>query len=352
MIWPLVTLYLLTNSLLFTLTGQLLRHVLDVLLGSENGYYFYVAFFSYNRGYILFFTYILLVALSLLIVINRFIRYFTTIGIGIGELLNNSEQPIVLAADLSDIQQRLNAAKAVLIRRKNDALDSEQRKNDLVVYLAHDLKTPLTSVIGYLELLQEAPDMPTVQRSKYIGIVLRKAQRLETLIDEFFEITRFNLQHLPLNKRNIQLSLMLEQLADEFYPILAERGMHADVHCAKDLTIEADADLLARTLNNLLKNAAAYGNAGSSVTIAAGAESNGVKLSFTNQGHPLSTDELAHLFEKFYRLDSARSSHSGGAGLGLAIAKRIIELHGGTISAACEGNHTTFTVWLPVTTSS
>ena len=123
---------------------------------------------------------------------------------------------------------------------KKDAREAEQRKNDLVVYLAHDIRTPLTSVIGYLELLKEAPDLPLEQRAKYLSITLDKAYRLEQLINEFFEITRFNLQSIPLNRENIRLSYMLMQMAEEFYPILTPGGKSVRLDVPEDLILPGD----------------------------------------------------------------------------------------------------------------
>ena len=221
------------------------------------------------------------------------------------------------------------------------------RKNDLVVYLAHDIKTPLTSVIGYLSLLDEAPDMPSPQRARYIGITLEKAYRLEQLIDEFFDITRFNLQTIRLDREPVNLPHMLAQMADEFYPMLAPQGKAARVDCEDGLTVDADPDKLARVLNNILKNAAAYSDPNTVVSISARREGNSVHIAVENQGKTIPKQKLDSIFEKFYRLDTARSSHTGGAGLGLAIAKEIVEAHGGQISVRSEAGTTVFEIELP-----
>ena len=119
-------------------------------------------------------------------------------------------------------------------------MESEQRKNDLVVYLAHDLKTPLTSVIAYLSMLDEKPDMPPEERKKYIHIAHTKAIRLSELISEFFEITKFNLQNIRLEKETINLSLMLEQIMDEFYAVFADNNLTGNIYTEEDLMVEGD----------------------------------------------------------------------------------------------------------------
>ena len=225
--------------------------------------------------------------------------------------------------------------------------DEAAKKNDLIAYLAQDLKTPLTSVVGYLSLLEEAPDMPTEQKAKYVHIALDKALRLERLINEFFEITRYNLHEIVLEKEHVDLSYMLMQMADEFYPVLMEHGNVVKMDAQDSLNVIADADKLARVFNNILKNAIAYSDVGTIIEIKAEQLESSVRVAIRNRGRTIPKQKLQAIFEKFYRLDDARSSNTGGAGLGLAIAKEIVTLHGGTIGAISEDQVTTFTVELP-----
>lgn len=280
------------------------------------------------------------------IIISNFMGYFDEVNVGIDSLIQNENTPIELSAEMAFMEQKLNTLKQTLEKRQQDAKLAEQRKNDLVMYLAHDIKTPLTSVIGYLSLLDEAPDMPVEQKAKYVHITLDKAYRLEQLIDEFFEITRYNLQTITLSKKNIDLYYMLLQMADEFYPQLSENGKQAVIHAAEDLTVQGDPDKLARVFNNVLKNAVAYSPENSVIDIKASVSGDTVSIVFTNVGS-IPKDKLTTIFDKFYRLDSARSSNTGGAGLGLAVAKEIVILHGGRIYADSENGYTTFTVELP-----
>lgn len=217
-----------------------------------------------------------------------------------------------------------------------------------MVYLSHDIKTPLTSVIGYLGLLEEAPDMPAAQRAKYTHITLDKAFRLEELINQFFEITRFSLQQIPVEKEPVRLDVMLAQLADEFYPILEPEGKEVQLQVEEGLILMADPDKLARVFNNVLKNAAAYSFPHTPIEILGEREEGQVHITIRNQGHPIPSHQLETIFEKFYCLDGARSTNRGGAGLGLAIAKEIVTAHGGTISAQSDSRYTAFTITLPV----
>jgi two-component system sensor histidine kinase VanS len=275
-------------------------------------------------------------------------RYFDEVSAGVDTLIRNEDKEIELSPEMAFMEQKLVTLKQTVEKREREAKQAEQRKNDVVMYLAHDIKTPLTSVIGYLSLLDEAPDMPEEQRARYARITLDKACRLEQLIDEFFEITRYNLQTIELTKKSIDLGYMLEQLADEFYPRLAASGKRAVVRASEDLTVFGDPDKLARVFNNILKNADAYSEAGSVIEIAASVEGETVSVAFKNAGS-IPKEKLSAIFEKFYRLDDARSSGTGGAGLGLAIAKEIVDRHGGRIYAESDGGSTTFTVELPAT---
>ncbi len=292
-----------------------------------------------------------LVALLLLIfyfVLMRMTRYFNEVIAGIDQLVKESSDAIILSPELDSIEAKLNQIKHNLEKRQKDALEAEQRKNDLVVYLAHDIKTPLTSVIGYLNLLDEETSMPTEQKAKYIGISLEKAYRLEQLIDEFFEITRFNLQSVMLCKERINLTFMLQQMSDEVYPILVSSGKQIVMDQQEDIYLWGDADKLARVFNNILKNAVAYSSPGSMIQIHAAQQRGSVVITFQNQGNPIPSQQLDRIFEKFYRLDPSRSTGTAGSGLGLAIAREIIEAHGGTIRAESSEENTVFTVTLPV----
>ena len=254
----------------------------------------------------------------------------------------------VFPAPYTEVGARMLQIKTDMIRKEESLKQEAQRKNDLITYLAHDLKTPLTSVLGYLTLLDEAPDMPEVQKEKYTRIALEKAERLEGLIEEFFEITQYNLQNIFLEKEDLDLSYMLMQMTEEFYPVLAAHGNEIKLETEDDLHLYADPDRLARVFNNILKNAVAYSYPNTTITVRASQNKDKILLSFENHGKNIPKEKLDSIFEKFFRLDSSRRSNTGGAGLGLAIAKEIVELHGGRIFAKSQDEKVTFTVELPV----
>ena len=274
--------------------------------------------------------------------------YFQEVADATASLYERDDKLITLSEPLSELENRLNQIKLNARNSERAAREAEQRKNDLVTYLAHDLKTPITSLIGYLTLLHDEPDLPPEIRSRYVGISLDKAERLDELINEFFEITRFNLSHISLEMQQIDLSLMLKQLVYEFRPMLQEKNLDCSLDIPPALPLRCDPDKLQRVFDNLLRNAVSYSFPDTCIHIRASVSGAKVCLEVENEGNTISSEKLSRLFEQFFRLDSSRSSSSGGAGLGLAIAKEITELHGGTITAESRDNLIRFTVRLPL----
>lgn len=247
----------------------------------------------------------------------------------------------------SDVEIKLRDIKLDVVESRQAAIEAENKKNDLVLYLAHDLKTPLTSVIGYLTLLEECPELSVQQRAKFTGIALDKSYRLEQLINEFFEITRFNIHNVTLEKNRIDLNMMIAQITDEFYPMLSEKNLSVDIDIIEHIVMYADSDKIARVFDNLLKNAVNYSYENTVIRVGARIRRNKVIIKFRNKSDEIPEDKLERLFDKFYRADTSRTSSTGGSGLGLAIAKQLTELHGGTIRAKSTSDYTDFTVVLP-----
>ena len=227
----------------------------------------------------------------------------------------------------NEIAVPLSDAKSKLMRSQTLLREETARKNDT--------------------LLRDEQQISPELREKYLSITLDKAERLEDLINEFFEITRFNLSTVTLDYSSIDLVRLLEQLRFEFMPMLKEKSLTCTL-CAPDaLPIICDAGKMQRVFDNLLRNAVLYSYPDTEIVINAQLDGDSVSVSVVNRGNTIPEEKLRRIFEQFYRLDSARSS-SGGAGLGLAIASNIVTLHGGKINARSADETVEFTVTLPV----
>ena len=193
--------------------------------------------------------------------------------------------------------------------------------------------------------------MPIETRARYANITLEKSYRLEELIEEFFEITRYNLQTIPVERSRFDVTLFCQQVIDEFYPQASSRSLEIKLEAPDELPTFADANRLSRVFNNVLKNALSYADEGSVVEVHVGESVigtvNWLKIMVVNRGREITPEHLDRIFEKFYRGDDARTTASGGAGLGLAIAREIARAHGGDITAASENGMTSFAIWIP-----
>lgn len=313
--------------------------VLDWFLGSFLGNTLYrlnyeLYYWCVNSKEAIFVFYIIV------ILVIALYRFFSKKVDNIGKLyksldsiLNEESQNIELSNEMTKFSEKLNQIKYEYILSTKRAKEAEQKKNDLIMYMAHDLKTPLTSVIGYLSLLNEEQEIPKKLQNKYMKIALDKSLRVEELTNQFFEITRYNLNDIPINRTNIDLVMLLEQLIEEFYPMLEEKHLELNINKPNALMYNADGDKLARAFGNLLKNAISYSYENTIIEVNMIENENDIEIIFRNKGATIPEYKLERIFDKFYRLDESRQTNNGGAGLGLAITKEIIQLHNGTICA-------------------
>ena len=305
----------------------------------------------FERAYFIFIIFgtTLIIVLSLLYkLLNKIFSYVFAVSESADKLFDKNVEYINLPPEMVEVEKKLNHFKTEAIKNERLARENEQKKDELIVYLAHDIKTPLTSMIGYLSLLSEIKDMPQEQRNRYIDIALDKSYRLEYLINELFDVARFNSEKIVLEKEDINLNLMLEQIADDFYPTLKEMNKKINFTSDEKTILYADPDKLSRVFNNLIKNAVNYSKENTDIDISILNKENQATVKITNKGKQIPKEKLDKIFEKFYRLDSSRTSKTGGSGLGLAIAKEIVELHGGRIYAESDMKETTFSVILPI----
>lgn len=243
----------------------------------------------------------------------------------------------------------LNKMAGDIRRLMDKEREAEQTKNELITNVAHDLRTPLTSVLGYLELLSGDVQLSSDMQKKYIDIAYAKSKRLEKLIEDLFGFTKMSCGKLSMHVAKVDVVKLMGQLLEEFYPSFADKNLSYELQSnVPAKVIIADGNLLARLFDNLINNAIKYGADGKRVLVRIFAEESIVTISVTNYGYIIPPDELSLIFNKFYRVEQSRSTNTGGTGLGLAIARNIVDMHGGTIQVTSDLNGTIFTVKLKV----
>ncbi|MBE1441755.1 sensor histidine kinase [Paenibacillus sp. OAS669] len=281
---------------------------------------------------------------------KRYAMYFHEISNGIYQLANgdfNSRIYIPTNDEFGDIARDINLASEKLRQAVERGDFAETSKEQLILNLAHDLRTPLTSVLGYLDFILKDDQLSPEQVQHYTSIAFTKSQRLEKLIDELFEVTRMNYGKLTIEMNPLDLSELLSQLNEELYPLFEKNNLITRLEVAPGLNIRGDGDMLARVFENLLTNAVRYGKDGKFIDIIGHKEEKEVVVQVVNYGDPVPSDELPHIFDMFYTGDKARTHQEGSTGLGLFIAKNIVVKHHGTISAQSSLIRTLFEVRLP-----
>jgi len=227
--------------------------------------------------------------------------------------------------------------------------EAERTKNELITNIAHDLRTPLTSITGYLELLSGETKLDMEVQKKYIGIAYVKTKRLEKLIEDLFGFTKLNYGKMSMHVAKVDVMKLLSQLLEEFYPSFVDKNLSYELQSnVPAMIITADGNLLARLFDNLINNAIKYGADGKRILVKVNGNEEQVTISVVNYGYVIPAEELPLIFNKFYRVEQSRSTDTGGTGLGLAIAKNIVDVHGGIIDVTSDLSGTVFTVKLKV----
>lgn len=280
---------------------------------------------------------------------RKFSRYLKEIIGGIKEISTGNFNTVISLREedeFTDIARHLNQMAKDIKEIMEDERSMESKKNELITNVAHDLRTPLTSIIGYLDIVSNK-ELPEDVREKYIGIAYAKSKRLEKLIEDLFTYTKFEFGQVALHLDHVDMVKMIEQLLDEFYPSFCEHGLEYELKISKkSIIVEADGNLLARVFANLIGNAIKYGKNGKNINITMETTQTQVTIAIVNYGEIIPRKDLDKIFEKFYRVDSSRNTELGGTGLGLAIAKNIITMHNGTIQVRSSLEGTVFEVTL------
>ena len=289
---------------------------------------------------------------SFLLQMDSVIQYVNEITKGIYRIADGDLETVIepkgedeltyIANSLNDMTEKLKD----LMEKERIA---ERTKNELITNVAHDLRTPLTSIIGYMGFLSNDEKLEEAVQKRYIAIVYQKAKRLEKLIEDLFSFTKLNYGKIAMKVEKVDLVMLLNQLLDDFYPSFENHNLTEEfVSNQPSIILDGDGNLLARLFDNLINNAIKYGAEGKKILVRLHATEAVVTVSVINYGYVIPKEELPLLFEKFYRVEQSRSTNTGGTGLGLAIAKNIVDMHGGTINVSSDLKGTVFAVKLKV----
>ena len=294
---------------------------------------------------------ILIFSVSFALMQHRQVQYMQKLSIAMHKISNGDLTTTVdIEGDneLSQMTMELNQMAEQVRSLMEREREAERTKNDLITNVAHDLRTPLTSIIGYLELLSSNRPLDEEMRKKYLSIAYQKSCHLQVLIEDLFGFTSLGYGKITAKMAELDIVNLLAQLLDEFYPIFEQN--HLEYNYTTNVPskiIVGDGTLLARLFDNLLNNAVKYGNDGKMINVILNAEETAVTIQVINFGSIIPANELNTIFEKFYRMEQSRSTQTGGTGLGLAIAKNIVDVHNGSITAESSLNGTIFKVVLP-----
>lgn len=257
--------------------------------------------------------------------------------------------PFKLGGDLGKLIQSINALVDSTVEAIEEERRIEQSKDELITNVSHDIRTPLTSIIGFLGLIEEGNYRTTEELLKYTHTAYSKAKQMKLLVDDLFEYTRVRQTNTPLNIIHFDMDQLLAQLVVDYELETEKSGKTIEYTTTpKPFVMSGDTDKLVRVFDNLISNALKYGQDGSKILIDAKKVKENAIIIVKNDGTPIPKKSLTHIFDRFYRVEESRSQHTGGTGLGLAISQNIIERHGGSITATSEKGWTSFIIKLPL----
>ncbi|WP_242986353.1 MULTISPECIES: HAMP domain-containing sensor histidine kinase [Clostridium] len=286
-----------------------------------------------------------------LIAINGRIKYLNYISKSVTNIKTQHYlNPIEIKGndEISQLAEDINTMSERLKENYEKEKKQEEAKNELIVAVSHDLKTPLTSVIGYLELLNKDKESFTEKQQEFLKVAYEKSENLKKLIDELFEYTKLSNNYVKLDKVPFNIAVLVNQIVGEHVLFLSEKNIKVEIECAKnELIYEIDMQKFVRVIENLVKNAEKYSYKDSTFKIIMWDDEENIKLSFINEGDNINEEDLLKIFDEMYRIDKSRNAEIEGSGLGLPISKKIIQLHGGRIWAECNDNKIKFNIELP-----
>ncbi len=285
---------------------------------------------------------------------RHIIRYFRTLTDGLKSIADGNlsyRLPLARQDELGNIAQNINHMAEQLQKQMERERQVEKSKMELITYVSHDLRTPLTSIIGYLDLLKTNTFRDEQEQERYLDNAFHKTQQLKKLIDDLFEYTRLTNGDVRLSLQEVDFNSLLEQMINEFEPVAKEQQISIKKGSASmPIMMQIDSEKMVRAIDNLFMNALKFSVRPGEINVSLCAEGNRVTLSIENLGKPISKEQEQQLFERFYKLEPSRNDQNtpAGSGLGLSIARHIVELHGGRIWLDHLEGHYTFCIECPL----
>lgn len=317
---------------------RFLYRVYDLFFAQFPDFMFFAVIFAFFVLYMVLFQ------------IRRY-RYIADINRAIAHIAEGNfddEVPVRQRNELRELAVHTNGLVERLKRSLDEERRAEQTKNELITNVSHDLRTPLTSILGYLGLVEQDRYRDEVELRHYVAIAYDKSQRLNVLINDLFAYTRMRNGAIAMQKVKLNLVELIGQLLVHHRLAMKDAGMESAVHAAQsEIAVMGDPNHLARVFENLLTNAISYGKDGRKVDFHVRQAAEMAVAEVVNYGDPIPSTDLPYIFDRFYRVDKSRTEHDGGSGLGLAIVKSLVELHGGRIEAESDAYRTVFRVFLP-----
>lgn len=279
------------------------------------------------------------------------IAYLEYLSTCLGEISTGNldyEIEVIGEDELAQVAKAITHMENELKYQVDAQIKVEKSKNELVTNVAHDLRTPLTSIIGYIGLVKGKGYKTQEEADKYLEIAYNKAEKLKVIIEDLFELTKLHQQGVRLNKSSISLSNLLNQLIEELMPLANEKQIEIETYIdTSNTNVCIDIGKMTRVFENLIENAIKYCPEGETIYVELKSIRNHLYVAVSNPTETIQEEEIDKFFERFYRADKSRNSSAGGSGLGLAIAKNIVELHSGEIKASLKHDLICFKVTLP-----
>lgn len=312
----------------------------------------YITYRTYelNKSYLALILSFLMFIILFIIITNSKMKYVDEIGIGLkniaGGNLNyrirecGNDEIRKIAANINYMAEEIS--KKILAER-----NAEKTKADLITNVSHDLRTPLTSIMGYIGLVKDGRYDSEETKNEYLNIAFNKSEKLKVLIEDLFEYTKLNNDGIKINRTEVNINEFLFQLIEELMPIFEENNLKIIKSSSRDkIHVDLDPDKMLRVFENLFTNAIKYSYKPGEISVSIYESEGYANIVIRNKGQHIPKEKIDRLFDRFYRVDESRNAETGGSGLGLAISKNIVELHEGKIYAECYGEDISFVVKL------